>query len=214
MKHISLRTYEVQNIIVGRQTRLSRPVKPQPSSLATEFSFNPRSWPKKPWGARFKYPSEPDRYEITDAYKCPFGKVGDVIAAKETYQYIDFMGEDNGYVYKESQNGKDWEENSEGWTWRSPVTMPLSACRLWLRIKEIRCERIQDISQEDIVAEGIETMEGFMSELCIWRDSVFGIHRTRKTFFKDRHNSIYGPESWDLNPWFWIIIFEKTDKPE
>lgn len=226
MKHITLRTHEVQQIIAGRQTRLSRPVKPQPGPCDHSI-YTEADWKDKPteWStAAMKYGrlycglcGNGTSYENDFAgIKCPW-KAGDVIAGKETYQYIDFMGEDNGYVFKESQNGKDWEENSEGWTWRSPVTMPTAACRLWLKIKEIRCERIQDITEEGAKAEGVESLYEDKAGI-FWypaSDPVIEPHeiRTHKAGYKQRHQSIYGPESWDLNPWHWIIIFEKTDKP-
>lgn len=213
MKHIALRTHEVQNILAGRQTRLSRPVK-------LKISYEANREGRTDLDAYGVLDKNGNLIEIEESVPatlkdgfCPFGKVGDIIAAKETWQEESIPAPPEGdydmtvYRYKAS------EEFDPVSRWRSPVTMPLSACRLFLRVKEIRCERIQDISQDDIVAEGIESMQGFMSEMCIWRDSVAGIHRTRKTFFKDRHNSIYGPESWDLNLWHWIIIFEKADKP-
>lgn len=230
MKHISLRTHEVQNILAGRQTRLSRPVKPQP----VKREYGPmagfagmcegdHTWFTKSPGVTIvsNKKAGPDNYVEE---MCPW-RVGDVIACKETYQYIDFMGEDNGYVFKESQNGKDWEENSEGWTWRSPATMPTAACRLWLKIKEIRCERIQDITEEGAKAEGVlyyddkhlgRRYKDYLADAAGYGhpNHDYPTVGDAVTSFGTLWAANNGVESWQANPWMWVLIFEKTDKPE
>ena len=54
MKSLPLAQAEISLILSGKMTTISREVKPQPNPMATEFSFNPSSWPKKPWNARFE----------------------------------------------------------------------------------------------------------------------------------------------------------------
>jgi len=71
-----LSTQDVQQIIAGNKVRHSMPLKKQPSSKATEIVYS-SGWPKSPWCARYKFGTNPDRYEITDSYKSPFGSPGD-----------------------------------------------------------------------------------------------------------------------------------------
>ncbi len=78
-------------------------------------------------------------------FKTPINK-GDIIWVRETWQYIDFAGEDNGYVYKASENGIDWQNNCEEWKWKPSLFMPKDACRLFLEITNRRIERL-DIMQ-------------------------------------------------------------------
>jgi len=67
---------------------------------------------------------------LNDVYiKCPYGQPGDIIWQRETACYIDFLGEDNGWVYQASENGQDWAESSEGWRWTPSIHMPKVAYR-------------------------------------------------------------------------------------
>lgn len=220
MKHITLRTHEVQQIIAGRQTRLSRPVKLQPEDGLHNDDQFPRSIDSRltGWNGTVMETGE------SKEFKCPFGKVGEVIACKEMYRRC---YDDEGCVaavrYKADFSLKfipELEEDcgtllfKEDNKWISQVTMPPKACRLWLKVKEIRCEKIQDITEEGAKAEGVKT---HMTQLGIsyfdyetgYSNGLFNARRS----YESLHKTIYGPESWDLNEWFWILIFDKTDKP-
>lgn len=87
--------------------------------------------------------------------KVPPFKKGDILYIRETWQYIDFAGEDNGYVYKASENGNLWETEAEGWTWHPSIHMPKEAARIFLKVTGVRVERLQDITEEQAKAEGI-----------------------------------------------------------
>lgn len=98
--------------------------------------------------------------------------------------------------------------------------MPKAACRLFLEITNIRVERLQDISEDDAIREGIKS-EIFTpnSEKCYYfypcndlrDDSYIDLP---KTSFYSLWQSINGPESWDENPWVWVIEFKRVNKPE
>ena len=84
-------------------------------------------------------------YEIKPKYQ-----VGDILYVRETWQYIDFAGDENGYVYKASENGKDWEENTENWTWKPSIHFPKCAdvnLKLWKSFVK-QCERGESNGQE------------------------------------------------------------------
>jgi hypothetical protein len=72
--------------------------------------------------------------------------------------------------------------------------MPREAARMFLRIKSVRVERLQEITYQDVLAEGLES--GHDSKfITLWQ-------------------SINGPESWEANPWVWVVEFERITREE
>lgn len=110
-------------------------------------------------------------------------QIGDIIWVRETWQFVDFAGVDNGYVYKATD--PDWQTMDE-WKWNPPLFMPKEACRLFLEITDVRIERLQSISQEDAVYEGVESL---------W-------------------SKINGYESWNKNPFVWVYSFKVVECPD
>nr|WP_242602749.1 hypothetical protein [Leptospira kirschneri] len=88
--------------------------------------------------------------------------------------------------------------------------MPREASRITLEIKNIRVERLQDISEKDCRAEGIEWIINSENARG-WRDYATrnSITYDPKESFKSLWDSIYGPEHWIYNLWVWVIEFEK-----
>jgi hypothetical protein len=85
--------------------------------------------------------------------------------------------------------------------------MPKAHARLWLRVTDTRVERLQVITPEDCVAEGVapdvETLAG-----AHWRDQVARDFSTRW----DALNAKRG-YPWDTNPWVWVVTFERAAAP-
>jgi hypothetical protein len=90
-----------------------------------------------------------------------------------------------------------------GLKWRPPSHMPKWACRLFLRVTNVRVERVQDISEEDARAEGVDLKNG-IGQLC--PRSAF-----RRLWDSINAKRGYG---WGVNPWVWVYEFERTGKPE
>lgn len=82
--------------------------------------------------------------------------------------------------------------------WHPSIHMPKAAARIWLKVKEVRVERLQDIDDDGGVAEGLPSKWGNFDE--IWNSTI-----NKKDF------PLYG---WDANPWVWVIEFERCEKPE
>lgn len=144
--------------------------------------------------------------------KCPYGKPGDRLWVRETWQITNFLhpsDENYGYIYKASENGKDWQENTEEWKWKPSIHMPKAAARIWLEITETRLERLQDISKEDAIAEGIEPVaDGYKNYMPKLSSTSQFCWPTAYHSFKSLWESINGAESWDLNPWLWVVKFK------
>lgn len=81
--------------------------------------------------------------------------------------------------------------------WRPSIFMPKEVCRIKLLIKDIRVERLQDISEEDAKAEGIIAVP-----YVTWETRY-------SESYAELWDKINGKSSWDKNPWVWVIEFER-----
>lgn len=127
---------------------------------------------------------------------------GDILYVRETWKKAP-----NGYYYYE-----DWQRDdiADVTKWKPSIHMPKEAARIWLKVMNVRVERLQEISAESALAEGadkyIHTNGGLDENMTI--TSFIGIwNSTIKKSDIDR----YG---WDANPWVWVIEFERCEKPE
>ena len=100
--------------------------------------------------------------------------------------------------------------------WRPSIFMPKEACRLFLRITDIRVERLQDISEKDAVSEGVYQFPSgiykfYMKEKL--NNIRPGCANARASFYS-LWQSINGPKSWNANPFVWVVSFTKINNPE
>jgi len=87
-----------------------------------------------------------------------------------------------------------------------------SDARIWLEVTNIMVERLKDITKEDAIAEGIKRLP----DLHWWKNYLNNpLPGTSDAVesFKTLWKSINGEESWNKNPWVWVIEFKKGDKP-
>lgn len=87
-------------------------------------------------------------------------------------------------------------EPNKIWRHRPSIHMPRWASRILLEITAVRVERVQDISDEQALAEGVDQTN----------TSIPGYARQR---FQDLWESINGTGSWDANPWVWVVEFKR-----
>ncbi len=151
MKEIPLlfSTPMIQALLAGRKTQTRRLVNPQPSTVATDISYNPKQWPKKPWVAKFKY-GDRDVWEVTDSYKSKYGEAGDLIWVRESWNKLTYSdGDISFYGYRADPNHPKERK------WKPSIHMPKLAARIWLQKTATKVERACDISREDAIAEGL-----------------------------------------------------------
>lgn len=127
---------------------------------------------------------------------------GDRLWVKETHAYFDADRENAGVVYRESDNGRTWEAEDEGWKWKPSLFMPRKWSRITLEIVSVRVERLNAISEEDAWAEGIQVKFCEAGKPCTCESNPVGE-------YADLWESINGPGSWVLNPFVWVISFRK-----
>lgn len=119
-----------------------------------------------------------------------------------------------------------WKAEDVPWT--PSIHMPKDAARIWLEITDIRLERLQNISDSDCLAEGINTWQiedlnwftnygpgkDFMSESEYSYDYGNESHSAAKASFCSLWVSINGKESWKSNPLVWVVEFKQIEKPD
>lgn len=145
----------------------------------------------------------------TAAQECRHGKPGDRLWVRETWGALPHML--GGFQRESLRYRADGEyQNEHGtWRWRPSIHMPRWASRITLEITDVRVERLQDISEEDAIAEG--ALEWARDALAAYaagnptRLSAVG-------YFWLLWESINGPCSWDANPWVWVIEFKRLEK--
>lgn len=188
----------VRAILEGRKTQTRRVVKPQPDFVTDER-----------WPARFT-PQDADLGRLGKVISCRYGQPGDRLWVRETTKEdvpgsVSLAIYDADYAHVMDESGAHAE-----WWYSKPVCpsihMPRWASRITLEITDIRVERLQDISGEDSAAEGVTGPIG--------SSRAYGV--VTKQFARDQFmrlwESINGPDSWHLNPWVWVIEFERIDQ--
>lgn len=181
----------VQAILQGRKTMTRRVVKPQPTSI-----IDARKSPNVAFALSAEFEVNGSRTII-----CPYGQIGDRLWVRETF--MDGPNYHNGmekYVYKASASNQFIEEWPKCWT--PSIHMPRTASRILLEITNVRVERVQDITEDDAIREGAE-MALFEAV-----NPDFSTNSYKNGFMKI-WTSIYGNESWNTNPWVWVVEFKK-----
>lgn len=144
-------------------------------------------------------------------FNCPYGQNGDRLWVKETFlpKYFD----DGRTAYRADWNAKAAEYVKEP-KWKSSLFMPRNLARLLLEIIEIRVERLQDITEEGALAEGVDT-EGddyLRAEHAQLGGAQIEGGSPAVFAFKGLWESINGRGSWELNPWLWVIKYRRINE--
>ncbi len=184
MKPILFNTEMVRAILAGQKTQTRRKCKPG-TVVALEH--------EQPIGGQPYY-------------------VGDILWVRETWgDYREYCEGNEGFFYLYKADYPDGAkaiplpddqktDYADSWDlpkWHPSIHMPREAARIFLRVTNVRIERLQDIDDEGVMAEGIEFGGPFEE---IWDSTV-----------KRADRDHYG---WDANPWVWVIEFERIEAPE
>lgn len=156
--------------------------------------------------------------------KCPYGQPGDRLWVRETWAVRPDYDRlppsqcgDEGMWWRASLSlCPDGYEACHG-KWRPSIHMPRWASRITLEITSVRVERLQDISEEDAVKEGIEPVyfeknfdkKAIKAYKHYFDSSYAGADAIGS--FRSLWQSINGAESWDANPWVWVIEFKRVE---
>lgn len=138
--------------------------------------------------------------------KCPYGQHYDKLWIRET-----FSRKNDRIIYLADVCSK--YDLPDGFKWKPSIHMPKDACRLFLLRTSTSVERLNNISEKDAVKEGIEVLAGELEDSPVFRnyleDGIENGYGYPKNSFKSLWISINGEESWNKNPWVWVINFVK-----
>lgn len=230
MKPILFNIGMVRAILDGRKTVTRRLMKPQPYS---EKSDGPLFWHWKDcqWadgGQGFP------KSGIKVHAPC---KPGDILYVRETWAHgyietddkegctndswfeetpvgcYDYLGTLSSFYYR--ADNEEWF-NEVGIRWHPSIHMPKRAARIFLRVTDVRVERLQEITTEDCYNEGVPSYYEYFTRLlingkdyseepemkdsflCLWNSTI-----------KKKDLPLYG---WEANPWVWVIEFERVER--
>lgn len=207
----------VRAILDGRKTQTRRVITKQPPSVETVRQLS---------GSGYHY-AQPDSmhdhwyvcgpvWAVEQAMNhnncrldCPYGQPGDRLWVRETWApYDDDVVPEKdlsgiGYRADEKWNGhsspfRSWNAEYNG-TWKPSIFMPRWASRITLELTAVRVQRVQEISEEDAMAEGIELMN-------VTREDS---HRFHYRVLWDDLNLKRG-FGWKTNPWVWALTFKRV----
>lgn len=214
-------------ILDGRRTQTRRPLKTQPTGV----------------GCSDNDPATQLHYELSYGGRhCPFGQVGDRLWVKEKALY--WGGGSSGTMDGDVKYFDDPEipallKDNEAlniindprigrWRWKFAKLMPRWASRITLEITGVRVERVQDITTEDCIAEGVKTIHTVYTPHSHFRAIWNSIYASRRPIRKNRVIVAYESFPWYgesgtfeykgkphyvyANPWVWVIEFRRIEK--
>lgn len=204
-KPILFSTEMVQAILAGRKTQTRRVIKTQPKKYDNVLPHLKPDWDgKKNYPLTlFYFDVEAGRNHINYEFQLPLCQPGDILWVRETHFVCD-----SEFIFKADYES-DFYRNIK---WRPSLFMPKEAARIFLKVTNVRVERLQDINAADSVAEGIS-------------DVKFNYHKSinprviemtaQIMAFRDLWDSINDKKNpWESNPWVWVYEFERIEKPE
>lgn len=138
-------------------------------------------------------------------------KPGDILYVRETWhRYTKRVGKGEGchleehYGYKASiANSEDAEE-----PWKPSIHMPKEAARIWLKVTDVRVERIQEITVDDIRNEGLSSAAVHCGDMEI------ALKEWENLWNSTIKKSDLGRYGWNASPWVWVIEFERCEKTQ
>lgn len=205
----------VQAILDGQKSQTRRIIKDiHPDSV----SMFKASYANHQIGFGWIEPNQfniPEENQLISLIKCPYGHPGELLWVRETFKPVP-----GGYAFHADKH-INWCKRIKKEKWKPSIHMPKEAARIWLEMEEIRVERLQDISEEDAIAEGISQVDDspvlynnylFDVKTAMWPEygsltKTYGFTNPVDSF-RSLFEKINGPASWLQNPWVWVVKFK------
>lgn len=169
-------------------------------------------------------------------FKLPYQPC-DILYVRETWEHFECCcceGDEHGNCYREPQQSvlnkscgcymyRATDEIYGDARWHPSIHMPKEAARIWLKVTDVRVERLQEITEEQACMEGTDPWDEVCYENNGWHPTfsdpdsggdpnmVDGFHKLWNSTIKKSDINRYG---WNANPWVWVIEFERCEKPE
>ena len=153
--------------------------------------------------------------------KAPY-QPGDILYVRETWcddRQFTHDSTPGRYFYKASENGD--------FKWKPSIHMPKEAARIWLKVTDVRVERLQEMKPVDVIKEGaypdcwdcLNTYGESGSQCCYGAEEQCSqcdevMMEWEKLWTSTIKKSDLDTYGWDANPWVWVVSFEQCEKPE
>lgn len=206
--------WSIRRILAGEKSQTRRILKHDAWLSLFAGELNDDGWPI------FE-----NRFGHVRRVRSPYGSIGDVLYVREAFrlsalcdgyspaEYVqekDERGDDYIVRYEADEYERRGAFDSVEWgRLRPSIHMPKALARIWLRVTDIRVERLHEIPSADAEAEGITDEDAFtMLEKHgdgAWPDIVM-------MAFRDKWNEIHGEGAWERNDWLWVVSFEPETK--
>ena len=197
----------VKAILNGKKTCTRRIVK---GYIPTDAEFGYTAFtPKDAISCRGTF--ETDHQEYGEKFfKLPYQR-GDILYVRETWG----KGYEEGtYIYKADDKLADLPtfKDSTKLIYHPSIHMPKEAARIWLKVTDVRVERLQDITEDGAKEEGANFKNGknVGLEEKMRRTAIERFAEIWNSTIKKTDLDRYG---WDANPYIWVIEFERCEKP-
>lgn len=248
IKPILFNTEMVRAILDRRKSCTRRIVNPQPQGrLCYTFAGGdcgtwgyPSKTAYENWGDEYKLPEDITDEELKRRWNPPY-HTDDILYVRETWKCwrahryeakADIMFKAGGDgVQLQFANGStdsidrfDYDKFVNKWfshKWKPSIHMPKEAARIWLKVTDVRVERLQEITEEQACMEGTDPWDEACYKNNGWHPTlsdpdsggdpnmIDGFHKLWNSTIKKSDIDRYG---WDANPWVWVIEFERCER--
>lgn len=192
MKPILFNSDMVRAILEGRKTVTRRVIKDKDIINA---------WDCESDGTPIAFIDQATGDSHAPTFPCQY-QPGNILYVRETWNKVKLASEsDWHYEYMASCENPAYFSNGFMAEWRPSIHMPKEAARLFLRVTDVRVERLQEIHVYEMEKEGLRAS---------WGEGIIGAWKdTWNSTIKPADLPLYG---WDANPWVWVIEFERVSK--
>lgn len=194
MKPILFNTEMVRTILDGRKTVTRRVIKPRYRDDECGWTVCINS-----------YSHLVDDVAYTDgdgactrSMKPPY-QVGNILYVRETWR------EYNGKYFFKANEPKEYDDYKTSPKWKPSIHMPKEAARIFLKVTDVRVERLQDMKTVDFQKEGMQA-----NSIPDWWNIIE--QKFRKLWDSTVPKKDLEQYGWDANPWVWVIEFERFEK--
>lgn len=216
IKPILFNTEMVQAIMDGRKSCTRRVVKPQweecPHCKYVHNEYIYDEMAENVYCARCGYPLVPEK-------RAPY-QPGDILYVRETWERFECWnceGDEKGNCPKEPKKSvldktcgcymyRATDEISGDAKWHPSIHMPKEAARIWLKVTDVRVERLQEITADDIRNEGLSSAAVHCGDMEI------ALKEWENLWNSTIKKSDLGRYDWNASPWVWVIEFERCEK--
>lgn len=197
-KPILFNTEMLQAILEGRKSVTRRVIKPKYKEGEGGFSV----CTNKSTGERWVEKHDWDEGSFDNPrYVNPPYQVGDILYVRETW-----LKADDGIYYRADETPISKEVREQySYKWKPSIHMPKSIARIFLKVTDVRVERVNDITIDEIQGEGISSKGKGVWD-CV--DYLEAFEYLWNSTIKKQDLDKFG---WDANPFVWVVEFERIE---